>query len=126
MQEVVVLSEVLRKVKEFCKRVGGRTIEFGAGPEYRGVSCILPRRARLSLSNSSGLITLASEEEPSIFEEIDIGDATFEASVEDAHLERGRLEVFKSGYDAFILGDFRRIEAAYDSRGRRVRITFVG
>ena len=114
------MSEVLERVKAFCRSIGGkvRELEYSG---YKVVSCILPKAKRLSLTNYSGVVRLTSEDD-GVTEEFDIGRTSFKVSAREP--KHGIFEKAGEGwgFSTYILGDFNRFEVSY--RDGELNISF--
>jgi len=118
------MSDMLEKVKSFCRAIGGRVEEYNSAVQ-RVVTCILPRAKRLIFTNSSGLITFTSEDD-GVTQEFDVGRIGFHLDARNP-----KHEVFDKSpegwsFTAFVLGDFDRFRATYRKYGGReeLRMSF--
>ncbi|RLE48895.1 MAG: hypothetical protein DRJ18_00970 [Candidatus Methanomethylicota archaeon] len=105
------MSEVLERVKAFCKRIGGKITELEASG-YKVVSCILPVAKRISVLNLSGTIRLSSEDD-GVTEEFEVGKVGFNIAAREPKHSIFEKALEDWGFSSFVLGDFNRMRVSY-------------
>jgi len=107
------MVEFLEKVKEFCKKLGGKVSEkYYPDIKVRVVSCILPSKKDMGVLVSGNLVRLYAPRAGEV--EFELDDTSIHLSSREP--KHAIFSAGKQGYGTHVWGVFNKFEATYEER----------